>query len=70
MKKKVPMICSIASAVLVIAFVIKCIVDYGRYTASFGSAPFSVWIGVNAVFMILPAVIVFAIGLIVKRRQK
>ena len=69
MKKKLPMICNIISAVLIITFVIKCITDYKQYLSSFGSAPFSVWIMVNALYLLLPAAIVFALGFIAKRRS-
>ena len=34
MKKKLPMLCNIISAVLVIVFVIKCLIDYKQYLAS------------------------------------
>ena len=69
MKKKLPIICNAASAVLVIVFVIKCIIDYKQYLASFGSAPFSVWIFMNVLYLLLPAAIVFAVGVIVKKKQ-
>jgi len=69
MKKKLPIICNAVSAVLVIVFVIKCIIDYKQYLASFGSAPFSVWIFMNVLYLLLPAAIVFAIGVIVKKKQ-
>ena len=70
MKKKLPKVCWIVSAVLVVAFVIKTIVDYTQYSADFNSAPFSVWILVNALYFIIPAIIVFVIGFIVKKKQK
>ncbi len=69
MKKKLPTICNAVSTVHVIAFVIKCITDYKQYLTSFGSAPFSVWIFMNAVYLLLPAAIVFAVGVIVKKKQ-
>jgi len=69
MKKKLPIICNAVSAVLVIVFVIKCIIDYKQYLASFGSAPFSVWIFMNVLYLLFPAAIVFAVGVIVKKKQ-
>ena len=69
MKKKLPMLSNVISAVLVIVFVIKCLIDYKQYLASYGSAPFSVWIMVNALYFLIPAVIVFGVGFIVKKRQ-
>lgn len=70
MKKKLPIVCGIVSAVFVVTFVIKTIVDYTQYSANLNSAPFSVWILVNALYFIIPATIVFVIGCIMKKKQK
>lgn len=51
MKQKVPMICNIVSLILLIVFVIKSIVDYTQYSTSLNSAPFYLWVLVNAVFV-------------------
>ena len=51
MKKKVPMICNIVSVVLVIAFIVKNVVDYSKYTSTLNSAPFYVWILANALYL-------------------
>ena len=67
MKKKVPMICNIVSVVLVIAFIVKNVVDYSKSTLN--SAPFYVWILANALYLIIPAIILFAVGAIIKKNQ-
>lgn len=69
MKKKIPIVCNIVSVILLIAFVIKSIVDYTQYNTTLNSAPFSVWIGVNALYLIIPAIIVFVLGFIVNKKQ-
>ena len=69
MKKKVPMICNIVSVVLVIAFIVKNVVDYSKYTSTLNSAPFYVWILANALYFIIPAIILFAVGAIIKKNQ-
>ena len=69
MKKKVPMICNIVSVVLVIAFIVKNVVDYSKYTSTLYSAPFYVWILANALYLIIPAIILFAVGAIIKKNQ-
>lgn len=69
MKKKVPMICNIVSVVLVIAFIVKNVVDYSKYTSTLNSAPFYVWILANALYLIIPAIILFAVGTIIKKNQ-
>ena len=69
MKKKVPMIFNIVSVVLVIAFIVKNVVDYSKYTSTLNSAPFYVWILANALYLIIPAIILFAVGAIIKKNQ-
>lgn len=69
MKQKVPMICNIVSLILLIVFVIKSIVDYTQYLTSLNSAPFYLWVLVNALFLIIPAIILFVIGFVVKKKQ-
>lgn len=69
MKKKVPMICNIVSVVLAIAFIVKNVVDYSKYTSTLNSAPFYVWILANALYLIIPAIILFAVGAIIKKNQ-
>lgn len=56
MKQKVPMICNIVSLILLIVFVIKSIVDYTQYSTSLNSAPFYLWVLVNALFLVIPAI--------------
>ena len=69
MKQKVPMICNIVSLILLIVFVIKSIVDYTQYSTSLNSAPFYLWVLVNALFLVIPAIILFVIGFVVKKKQ-
>ena len=70
MKQKVPMICNIVSLILLIVFVIKSIVDYTQYSTSLNSAPFYLWVLVNALFLVIPAIILFVIGFVVRRNSK
>ena len=69
MKQKAPMICNIVSLILLIVFVIKSIVDYTQYSTSLNSAPFYLWVLVNALFLVIPAIILFVIGFVVKKKQ-
>ena len=45
------------SGVLVIGFVIKNIVDYAQYNDTLHSAPFYIWIFMNAVYFIIPSIV-------------
>ena len=68
-KKTIQIICNIISALLAIAFVIKTIINYFQYNILLNSAPFYVWILVNALFLLIPASIVFVVGVIVGRKH-
>ena len=68
MKKKVPLICNIVSLAFVVGFVIKSVLDYFKYSSTLNSAPFSVWLLVNALCLITPAIIMFAVGKMVKKK--
>ena len=63
-------ICNVFSIALLLGFVIKTIVDYFRYSTTLNSAPFYIWIIVNMVYFIIPAIIVFIVGIILKKKTK
>ena len=67
-KKNIKIICNIISALLAIAFVIKTIINFFQYDTLLNAAPFYVWILVNALFLLIPASIVFVVGIIVSRK--
>lgn len=69
MKKNIPRIFNIVSAILVAAFVIMSIVDYSHYSNTQNSAPFYVWVLVNALYLIIPAIVVLVIGIVVRKKQ-
>lgn len=69
MKKEfISKICNILSIALVIIFIIKNIIDYSQYNAIFTSAPFYVCIIVNAIYFLLPALIIFIISIVVNKK--
>ena len=57
-------ICYGASVLLFVGFIINTIIDYGRYNSTLNSAPFYLWIIVNGICFIVPAII----GLIIKKK--
>ena len=69
MKKKITTICKVLCVVLVIAFIILSIVDYVNYNPMITSAPYYVDLLVNALFLLMPAIIVFIIGIIIEKRH-
>ena len=57
-----------ASALMVLGFVVHLLVDYCRYQKTFTSAPFWIWILVDALVWLIPALLAFLAGLIAKRK--
>ena len=57
-----------ASALMVLGFCIHVLIDYHQYSTTLNSAPFWVWIAVDALFWLLPALIAFVAGFVAKRR--
>lgn len=63
-------VCYTLSVLLFLGFIINTIVDYSRYNSTLNSAPFYLWVLVNILFFIVPAIIVFIVGLVIKIKQK
>ena len=63
-------LCYGLSALLAFAFIISTMIDYSRYNRTLNSAPFYIWIVVNAIYFLLPAVIAFIIGVALKKKQQ
>lgn len=63
-------ICYGFSALLFIGFMLNTIIDYCRYNSTLNSAPFYIWVIVNAICFIVPAIILLIIGLVIKNRLK
>ena len=63
-------ICYGLSVLLFIGFIINTIIDYARYNSTLNSAPFYLQIIVNAICFIVPAIILFVVGFIIKKKTK
>ena len=57
-----------ASVLMVLGFFVHVAVDYHQYSASFTSAPFWVWILVDALLWLIPAAVAAVAGLVAKKR--
>lgn len=68
-KKNIQRICNVLSIILIVAFVFKTIINYFQYDALINSAPFYVWIITNALFLIIPALLIFILGYIIGKMQ-
>lgn len=67
-KKYVIKACYWLSFVLAVIFIIKNILDYRQYDSMLNSAPFYLWIVVNALYFLLPALILRVAALVIKKR--
>ncbi len=59
-----------ASLLLTLGFIIKVLIDYGVYNSTLNSAPFYLWILVDSIYFLLPALISLLIGWILHRKAK
>ncbi len=62
--------CRITSLILCLSFLGKTLMDYQVYSTTLNSAPFSLWIAVNALYFLLPAAIFLAAGLLLGRKGR
>jgi len=68
-KQTIVKLCNIVSATLLFCFIVKTIIDRIQYSFALNSAPFYVWILVNTLYFVIPAIIIFLIGLILKKKR-
>ena len=57
-----------ASVLMVLGFCINVIVDWHQYHTTLNSAPFRIWILVDALIWLIPALIAFAAGVVAKKK--
>ena len=69
-KLNITKMCNVISIILLVCFIVKTIIDYTQYSSTLNSAPFYVWIIANALYFVLPAIIVFIVGIIIKMKNK
>lgn len=57
-----------ASVFMVLGFCVHMAVDYHTYSTTLNSAPFWIWVVMDALLWLLPALLSFLAGLIVSRK--
>ena len=62
--------CKLLALALLAGFAVKTVVDYIGYTTTLNSAPFSVYVLVNAVYFLIPAAVALGIGCWLGRKGK
>ena len=63
-------VCYGLSVILFVGFIINTIIDYGRYNSTLNSAPFHIWVIVNAICFIVPAIILLIIGFVIQKKTR
>ena len=59
-----------ASGLMVLGFLVNIIIDYQRYKVSFTSAPFWLWICVDALVWLIPALLAYIAGCVAKKKLR
>lgn len=69
MKKNISKLLFLLSFILVVIFIILIIIDYLNYDFLINSAPFSALILVRLIEFIVPSIIIFGIGVVLKKSK-
>lgn len=59
-----------AAVLMVVGFCIHIMVDYHAYRTTLNAAPFWVWIAIDALLWLLPALLAFFAGVIVSKKMR
>ena len=70
MKFRLYKVCHAAALVLLLAFCAATCMDYVRYTTTLNSAPFYVFILVNAMVFLVPDLLCLLLGYLFKKKAK
>ena len=63
-------VCYGIGGVLLLCFVVRTVIDAVNYSKYMGSAPFEVFVLVNALWFVLPAVLVVGVGFLIHKVGK
>jgi len=68
-KSKISKMCALISIILAIIFVIKVVLDYVTYKTTLNSAPFYLWIVVDAIYFLLPASVIMIVSIFFSKKK-
>ena len=68
-KRKWSFLCYLASALAAVGFGATVVWDWHRYDTTLNSAPFRVFVLVDAVYLLLPALALFLLGRWLRKRK-
>ena len=67
---KIIKICNIVAFILTLSFLLKLVRDWFVYSTTLNSAPFYLWVMVDAAYYLLPAACIFLAGRFVQVKKK
>lgn len=67
---KIIKICNIVAFILTLSFLLKLVRDWFVYNTTLNSAPFYLWVMVDAAYYLLPAACIFLAGRLVHVKKK
>lgn len=67
---KIIKICNIVAFILTLSFLLKLVRDWFVYSTTLNSAPFYLWVMVDAAYYLLPAACIFLAGRFVQAKKK
>ena len=67
---KIIKICNIVAFILTLSFLLKLVRDWFVYSTTLNSAPFYLWVKVDAAYYLLPAACIFLVGRFVQVKKK
>ena len=69
-KGKIIKVCNIVAFILTLSFLLKLVRDWFVYSTTLNSAPFYLWVMVDAAYYLLPAACIFLAGRFVQAKKK
>ena len=69
-KGKIIKVCNIVAFILTLSFLLKLVRDWFVYSTTLNSAPFYLWVMVDAAYYLLPAACIFLVGRFVQVKKK
>lgn len=68
--KIIPKFLFLGSIILIVLFIIFVSIDYSNYNNLFNSAPFTAYVLIRSFEFILPSIILFTLGIVLKNKYK
>lgn len=68
LKRIISRSCKVIGLLLLVGFAVQIVIDFNKYTNTLTSAPFYVWVLRDALYLGLPALMLFIAGIALKKK--